>query len=137
MARKIVKYQVDEKKYSDTSEIFDSLFGKALRILFRRENLEEEAEKYEKKERLKRKKKKRKLVRKEEAPKGAKAEAEEKPKGAKQRHLPKGVTSVTEEIPDGTKKQRPKLSTPEKKKIVREVRWQQTQKVFLLGTKKI
>ena len=70
MARKIVKYQIDEKKYSDTREIFDSLFGKALRILFRRENLEEEAEKYEKKSRKKRKK--RKLVKKDETPRGGK-----------------------------------------------------------------
>jgi hypothetical protein len=68
MARKIVKYQIDEKKYSDTREIFDSLFGKALRVLFRRENLEEEAEKYEKKRRQKRKK--RKLVMKDKATRG-------------------------------------------------------------------
>ncbi|NIU82361.1 MAG: hypothetical protein GWN31_02635, partial [Candidatus Thorarchaeota archaeon] len=56
MLRKLVKYQIDEKKYADTREIFDSLFGKALRILFRRENQEEEAEKYEKKRAKKRKK---------------------------------------------------------------------------------
>lgn len=74
MARKIVKYQVDEKKYSDTKEIFDSLFGKALRILFRRENLEDEAEKYEKKGRQKRKKSKR--VMKDEALRGDKPEVE-------------------------------------------------------------
>ena len=74
MARKIVKYQVDEKKYSDTKEIFDSLFGKALRILFRRENLEDEAEKYEKKSRQKRKKPKQLM--KDEALRGDKPEAE-------------------------------------------------------------
>jgi hypothetical protein len=81
MARKIVKYQVDEKKYSDTREIFDSLFGKALRILFRRENLEDEAEKYEKKRRLKGKTPK--SYKKDEAPEGAKPEAEVKSSGAK------------------------------------------------------
>ncbi len=80
MARKIVKYQVDEKKYSDTREIFDSLFGKALRILFRRENLEDEAEKYEKKGRQKRKKPK--LVMKDKALRGDKTEAEVESNGA-------------------------------------------------------
>jgi hypothetical protein len=80
MARKIVKYQVDEKKYSDTREIFDSLFGTALRILFRRENLEDEAEKYEKKSLRKRKKSK--SSQKGEAAKGARTEAEVKPDGA-------------------------------------------------------
>jgi hypothetical protein len=77
MARKIVKYRIDEKKYSDTREIFDSLFGKALRILFRKENLEEEAEKYEKKSG-----KKRKLVKKDKAPKGDKPEVEVESSGA-------------------------------------------------------
>jgi hypothetical protein len=80
MARKIVKYQVDEKKYSDTREIFDSLFGKALRILFRRQNLEDEAEKYEKKARKKRQK--RKLVVKDEAARGDKPEADVESSGA-------------------------------------------------------
>ena len=77
MVRKIVKYRIDEKKYSDTREIFDSLFGKALRILFRKENLEEEAEKYEKKSG-----KKRKLVKKDKAPKGDKPEVEVESSGA-------------------------------------------------------
>jgi hypothetical protein len=104
MPRKIVKYQVDEKKYFDTSEIFDSLFGKALRVLFRRENQEEEAEKYEKTGRSKRKKSK--SSRKEKVPKGAQSESEGKPNGIKTKRLPKGVTSVTEEIPDGAEKQR-------------------------------
>ncbi len=80
MTRKIVKYQVDEKKYSDTREIFDSLFGKALRILFRRDNLEDEAEKYEKKSRQKREKPK--SSKKDEAPKVVKSETEEKPSDA-------------------------------------------------------
>lgn len=79
MVRKIVKYQVDEKKYTDTREIFDSLFGKALRILFRRENLEDQAEKYEKKSLRKRKKSK--SSQKGEAAKGARTEAEVKPDG--------------------------------------------------------
>jgi hypothetical protein len=80
MPRKIVKYKVDEKKYSDTKEIFDSLFGKALRILFRKENLEEEAEKYEKKSGKKRKK--RKLVVKDKAPRVEKPEVEIESSGA-------------------------------------------------------
>ncbi len=80
MARKIVKYQVDEKKYSDTREIFDSLFGKALRILFRKQNLEGEAEKYEKKS--PRKRKKSKSSQKDEAAKGARPETEVDPDGA-------------------------------------------------------
>ncbi|MGD8228051.1 MAG: SPOR domain-containing protein [Desulfobacteraceae bacterium] len=104
MPRKIIKYQIDEKKYFDTSEIFDSLFGKALRILFRKENQEEEAEKYEKKGRSKRKKSK--SASKEKAPKGAEPEAEGKPNGIKTKPLPKGVTSVTEEISGGVEKQR-------------------------------
>ncbi len=74
MPRKLVKYQIDEKKYADTKEIFDSLFGKALRILFRRENQEEEAEKYEKKRAKKRKKPK--LVLKGEAARKGKTEVE-------------------------------------------------------------
>ena len=80
MPRKIVKYKVDEKNYSDTKEIFDSLFGKALRILFRKENLEEEAEKYEKKSGKKRKK--RKLVMKDKAPSVGKPELEIESSGA-------------------------------------------------------
>jgi hypothetical protein len=74
MRRKLVKYQVDEKKYADTREIFDSLFGKALRILFRRENQEEEAEKYERKSAKKRKRPK--LVLKDEATKRDKTKVE-------------------------------------------------------------
>jgi hypothetical protein len=74
MSRKLVKYQVDEKKYDDTKEIFDSLFGKALRILFRKENQEEEAEKYEKKSAKKRKRPK--LVLKNEASRRDKTEVE-------------------------------------------------------------
>jgi septal ring-binding cell division protein DamX len=74
MPRKLVKYQIDEKKYADTREIFDSLFGKALRILFRRENQEEEAEKYEKKRAKKRKRPK--LVLKDEATRRDKIEVE-------------------------------------------------------------
>jgi hypothetical protein len=74
MPRKLVKYQVDEKKYADTKEIFDSLFGKALRILFRKENQEEEAEKYEKKSAKKRKRPK--LVLKDKAVRRDKTEVE-------------------------------------------------------------
>jgi hypothetical protein len=112
MARKIVKYQVEEKKYSDTSEIFDSLFGKALRILFRRENREEDAEKYEQKRR--RKQKKSRLSKKNIAPKGATPEPEGIPKGvksgtekiisgAKRGEAPIGVTSETDKKPSATK----------------------------------
>ncbi len=99
MARKIVKYQVDEKKYSDTKEIFDSLFGKALRILFRRENLEDEAEKYEKKRRLKGETPKSKG--KDEAPEGVAPDAEVKFSGAKTGEGLKVVKSRTEENPSG------------------------------------
>jgi len=45
MARKVVKYQIDDKEYSDTGEIFDSLFGKALRKLFRKEKIEKAPDK--------------------------------------------------------------------------------------------
>jgi hypothetical protein len=74
MPRKLLKYQVDEKKYADTREIFDSLFGKALRVLFRKENQEEEAEKYEKKRAKKRKRPK--LVVKDEVVRRDKTEVE-------------------------------------------------------------
>ena len=74
MPRKLIKYQVDEKKYADTKEIFDSLFGKALRILFRKENQEEEAEKYEKKTAKNRKRPK--LVLKDKAVRRDKTEVE-------------------------------------------------------------
>jgi hypothetical protein len=74
MPRKLVKYQVDEKKYADTKEIFDSLFGKALRILLRKENQEEEAEKYEKKSRKKRERPK--LVLKDEPLRKSKTDVE-------------------------------------------------------------
>ncbi len=48
MTRKIVKYHIDDKEYSDTGEIFDSLFGKALRILFRKEKIEKAKDRYDK-----------------------------------------------------------------------------------------
>ena len=99
MARKIVKYQVDEKKYSDTKEIFDSLFGKALRILFRRENLEDEAEKYEKKRRLKGETPKSKG--KDEAPGGVAPDAKIESSGARTEEGLKVVKSRTEENPSG------------------------------------
>ncbi|UCB48406.1 MAG: SPOR domain-containing protein [Deltaproteobacteria bacterium] len=99
MARKIVKYQVDEKKYSDTREIFDSLFGKALRILFRRENLEDEAGKYEKKRRLKGKTPK--SHKRDEAPEEARPEAKAKSSGAETAEAIKVVKSGTEEKSSG------------------------------------
>ncbi|UCF57170.1 MAG: SPOR domain-containing protein [Deltaproteobacteria bacterium] len=56
MAFKRVKYQVEDKKYGDTRELFNSLFGRALNTLLRREKIEKAADRYEEARKLPKKK---------------------------------------------------------------------------------